>query len=174
MLFIEAMKRVQDLTGISYEYLTPVVFGNAVDWFAATNYVLASQLIQPEVGLLVFRTECYSTNLNAAATDLLQPKAVPPGFAYWKMAPIFSDGSALDVENDLTDQVNRTHIILDCDCFVLSTPGANAYLNLCGILDSTPDAVTRSVRTTCYGFFMPIKIYEKLHNQFYYPNMPTT
>jgi hypothetical protein len=173
MIFIEAMKKIQELTDIPYHELSPIVFGNDVAWLAPDNYILASQLIPTQTGLLVFRTECYTTNLNAAATDILQPKATPPGFAYWTMASLFSS-VPVGNDTDLTDQTNQAHVILDTDCFLLAVAGANPYLNLIGILDATPDGVTRQIRTTCYGFFVPYAVYERLRNQFYWPNMPTT
>lgn len=173
MLFPEVMKRIQELTEIPYHELSPIIFGNDIAWSAATTYVLASQLIPEQTGLLVFRTECYTTNLTAAATDLLQVKAIPPGFAYWTMSPLFSNIPTGN-DTDLTDQTNTTNVILDTDCFLLAVAGANPYLNLIGNLSAEPDGATRRVRTTCYGFFVPGAIYERLRNQFYWPNMPTT
>jgi hypothetical protein len=171
MIFPEVMRRIQDLSGIPYYHLSPIIFGSNVAWLAATTYILASQQMPSQTGLLVFRTECYTVNTAlTAAGDVYQPKAVPAGFAWWRITNLFSSLGTAD--GDLTDQANASHIILDTDNWLFATPGGGNYLNLIGNLSASPD-VTRQVRTTCYGFFMPIKIYERLRAQFYLPNMPS-
>lgn len=171
MIFFEAAKRVSELTDVPFHFLSPIRFGNDVEWSSATNYVLASQFVPKEQGMLVFRTECYTTNLTNGASDFMMHQVTPPGEAYWTLADLFSTIPSSNI-TDQTDRVNVAHIMLDVDNWLLF--GGNQYVNLIGALDATPDAATRNIRTTVYGFFIPGEIYERLRNQFEWANMPNS
>jgi len=160
MIYFEAAKRIQELTEVKWHKLTPVLFGNAVEWTLGTEYILASIFVPNETGLLVFRTECYSTNTTSGAADFLSRKTTPPGEAWWMTGDDLTVTS--DNRNDQTDRANDAHIVLDVDNWLLFGPGQFAFL--VGALDAIVDA--RIVRTSCYGFFVPSEIYEQFRNQF--------
>lgn len=160
MIYFEAAEKVQKLTGILWHKLTPVLFGNAVEWNLGTEYILASLFVPNESGLLVFRTECYSTNTTSGAADFMSRKTTPPGEAWWMTGDDLTVTS--DNRNDQTDRANDAHIVLDVDNWLLFGPGQIAFL--VGALDAIADI--RTVRTSCYGFFIPSEIYEQFRNQF--------
>lgn len=170
MLIFELLKRIKDLTGVERKYLTPVKFGYDVAWLNAEDYVLAQQNVPATQCLLVARVECYTTNLNSGATDFMLHQVTPPGTAYWFGSSDFVFGG-LATGTPLTETNAEAHVILDTDDLLLF--GGNQYVKLVGALSATPDTTTRRVRTTCYGFYAPFRLFNKLRNQFTWANQPT-
>lgn len=160
MIYLEAAKRLQELTEIPYHKLTAVLFGNNVDWLAATTYILAAFYVPREQGLFVFRTECYTTNVNAGATDFMLRQTVPEGTARWATAT--TQTTVPGNLSDLTDPANVTSVVLDVDNWLLF--GSDQYALLIGELDVV--ATTRQIRTNVYGFLIPGEIFETINNGF--------
>lgn len=168
MIYLEAMDRIQKLTGSKAWQLAPVRFGYDITWLTATTYILAAQVIPTQRALIVFRTECYTTNLDPDQPDFMLHGATPPGVAWWTQANFFSTipGNAL---GDQTDRILPCHISLDCDNLLLF--GVNTTVQLLATLSASPGDVERSVRTACYGFYIQADAYEALRNNFEYPNL---
>lgn len=168
MIYLEALDKVSKLTETDWWRLAPVRFGFDVSWLAATTYILASQVIPNERGLLVFRTECYVTNLDETAGDFLIHGATPPGTAWWTQTNFYTTVPA-NALGDQTDRILPAHISLDCDNLLLF--GANTTIQLLAALSASPGDVTRQVRTAVYGFYISGDAYERLRNNFEFPNL---
>lgn len=137
--------------------IRPVKFGNNVAWSSANQYTLAQYQVPQESTLLILRTECYTVNLTAAASDYGIFEPPPPGEAWWVYYP--PDGSGLNGV-DVTSRLMKTHLALDADEFLLFQGNYNAAL--IGDFDATSDSATRQVRTLCYGYLIGPQITERL------------
>lgn len=162
MIYLEAAKRLQELTEIPYHKLTCVLFGNDADWLAQDDYILASFYVPREQGLFIFRTECYTTNINSGATDFMMRQVVPPGTAYWATGT--TQTTVPGALSQVTDSANVTNVVLDVDNWLLF--GSDRYAMLIASLQDTPDDVTRQIRTNVYGFLIPGEIFETVNNAF--------
>lgn len=162
MIYLEAAKRLQELTGVPYHKLSSVLFGNDASWAAQNNYILASFYVPRDQGLLVFRTECYTTNINSGATDFMLRQVIPPGTAYWATGQ--TQTTVPGLLNQVTDSANVTNVVLDVDNWLLF--GSDLYAILIAALQDTPDDVTRQIRTNVYGFLIPGEIFEMINNEF--------
>lgn len=168
MIYIEALKRISQLTETPWEGLAPVRFGFDVTWLTATTYILASQVIPDERGLIVFRTECYTTCLDPDQPDFMIHGVTPPGVAWWTQTNFYTTIPA-NALGDQTDRILPCHISLDCDNLLLF--GANTTIQLLATLSASPGDIERSVRTACYAFYITGKAYERLRNNFEFPNL---
>lgn len=168
MIYIEAATRVAQLTGTDWWRLAPVRFGYDVTWLAATTYILAAQVIPDERGLLVFRTECYTTNLDPDSSDFMIHGATPPGFAWWTQTNFYTTIPA-NALGDQTDRILPAHISLDCDNLLLF--GADTTVQLLATLSASPGDAERQIRTAVYGFYISGDAYERLRNNFEFPNV---
>lgn len=162
MIYLEAAKRIQELTEIPYHKLSSVLFGNDCTWEEEDTYILASFYVPKEQGLFIFRTECYTTNLTSGAADFMQRQVVPPGTAYWATGQ--DQNTVTGALNEVTDSANVTSVVLDVDNWLLF--GSGQYAQLIGVLAATADAAVRQIRTNCYGFLIPGEIFERFNNEF--------
>lgn len=167
MLYGEMLRKISQLIDVPYNEMSPLRFGNDVAWQAEDTYILASQYISSNQALIIVRTECYTTNLTPAATDAMQYQVTPPGFAFWALTGTFNVAPVGNI-SDQTDQTNPAHLMLNVDNWLLFP--ANQYATLVGILDQTFDGAERRIRTTCYGALIPGTAYERLRDQFEWPN----
>lgn len=182
MIYIEALRRLSQLVNeragseeearqqkkILWEDFAPVRFGSDVEWTIADTYILAAQRVPSERTLIVFRTECYVTNLDETSSEFLKHLATPPGTAWWAYAVQF-DTIPTSALTDQTDRTNQAHLILDTDNLLIFKSNVTAML-LGTLLASPGTDITRNIRTTCYGFYVPAEAYERLRNSFEFPN----
>jgi len=168
MIYLEAIRRISELTKTDWFELAPVRFGYDVTWLTATTYILAAQVIPDQRGLIVFRTECYTTNLDPDQPDFMIHGATPPGVAWWTQANFYTTIPAT-ATGDKTDRILPCHITLDCDNLLLF--GANTTIQLLATLTASPGDVERQIRTACYGCYIGGAAYERLRNNFEYPNL---
>lgn len=168
MIYLEALKRISELTETPWRDLSPVRFGYDVTWLAAATYILAAQVIPDNKMMIVFRTECYTTNLDPDQTDFLIHGVTPPGVAWWTQANFYTTIPA-NARGDQTDRILPCHISLDCDNLLLF--GAGTTVQLLATLTASPGDVERQVRTACYAFYTSAEIYERIRNQFEFPNL---
>jgi len=161
MLILEHLERLQRLTGVEFKYITPVEFGYAINWTAATVYILASCFIPKQQSLIVLRVEQHINNLT---TQKYEPP--PPGTANWLTSATLTNTG----ENE-TNPDAPVHLVCDVDTMLIF--GGNQYASLVGDLNANPDSgtVTRSINTTVYAYFVPADIAERLKKQFQFINV---
>lgn len=144
---------------VKYSEIQPVSFGYEINWSAATTYTLASYRVPANSWMIVLRTECYTVNYTAGASDYNLYGATPPGTAYW----IRANDSSSTASSIVTPQNSEAHLLLDVDQFLGFQPGQ--FANLIGVLDAPADGDTREVRTRVYGYLVGNDIVDALLDQ---------
>ena len=144
---------------VLYSEIQSVIFGYDIGWSAGTTYTLASYQVPINSWMIVLRTECFTTNYTAGASDYNLYGAPPPGTAYWIRALDSSSTPASYV----TPRNSESHLLLDVDQFLSFQPGQ--FANLIGVLDAPADGDTRQVRTRVYGYLVGNEIVDALLGQ---------
>jgi len=154
MLIATHLEQLTRLSGIATRSIKPVKFGFQVNWSAATAVTLAAIEIPDNAALVIMRVECSTVNWDTAATDFGLVTTHPPGKAYWLV------GDAIGAGRPVTNKNAPAHLVLDTDEFLLVAE--KTTLTLIEEFDAPPDAYLRKVRTTVYGYFVPVSVAEAL------------
>lgn len=149
MLVARHINQICELTGLATNEISPVKFGAAVDWSAATGLILAQFSVPQDSYLAVMRVECYTVNLTSGAADYGMYEPPPPGYAYWFAGPDVTTVTG----NIVTNYKARSHVLLDSDDLIVAPPGK--VLTLVGDFSAPSDGATRSVRTLVYSYLIP-------------------
>jgi len=158
MLILEHLKILSQLTELPISGIKPVRFGFKLNWSASATVTLASCLIPDSTALVVLRTECYVVNLTSGAADYGYYQPPPPGTAWWLTANDVNTSG-----QNFTDPNAPTHLVCDTDELIFFPSGR--YVNLVATLEVSPDGATRAIRTTCYGYYVPAGVVDRLANQ---------
>lgn len=150
MLILKHLEQIEDLTGIKPHQVKPVKFGLEVGWNLASQYVLAAHFVPDNVALLVLRVECVMINQTVGAADFNIAQPAPSGKAYWTTSPDAALGKPV------TNANARTHVVLDVDELLIFA--GNQWASVVGDFNAPPDADTRQVRTTVYGYYVPSEV----------------
>ena len=142
MLIATHLEQLTRLSGIATRSIKPVKFGFQVNWSAATAVTLAAIEIPDNAALVIMRVECSTVTTH------------PPGKAYWLV------GDAIGAGRPVTNKNAPAHLVLDTDEFLLVAE--KTTLTLIEEFDAPPDAYLRKVRTTVYGYFVPVSVAEAL------------
>ena len=144
---------------VPFSLIKPQPFGFRTNWNAAGLRTLASMRVPKHRRLIVLRTECYTVNYTAGATDFNAYGVPPLGKAYW----IRANDTGQTPRQVMTPTNAPTHLTLDVDC-LLSFP-SNCNANLIGDLDAPPDGLERKVNVLCYGYLVGAQIADALTSQ---------
>lgn len=130
-----------------YAEITPVKYGQVVQWSAATDYFLALYQIPAEASFhVVLRVECYSVNYTAGAADFGSFEPPPPGAAFW----VYATPGTFTTQQIVIGDFGAIQRLLDADEYLFFKGGYN--IALIGSLNVSPDGDTRAVRTLVYGY----------------------
>ena len=139
-----------------WNQIKPIKYGNTVQWEAATTYTLADYQIPRDAAYhIVLRVECYTVDLTSGAADYGLSEPPPPGKAFWEYIP-YGTGTTYV----LTDVNAQSPLLLDVDDFKIFKQGYTVAL--IGNFLVSPDALTRAVRTTVYGYDVGPQIVERI------------
>ena len=138
--------------------IKPVKFGYETAFEEAdVTVTLAAQMLVDNVGLCIARVQTYMVNTDNTNNDYLIWRNFPPGVAWWAMART-AGGT---VVTNFTPTPAPGHLPLDCDELLWFPPGH--VINLLFTPSAAPpDTGTWVIRTTCFGFFVPPGIYDRL------------
>lgn len=162
MLQLKHLRLIRDLTGCEPKEIKAIKFGIEVQYTTATALILAAQTVPVDAAaLLVLRTHAYMLNADETATDYAVRRVVPPGVALWRLGTRTETTGYTIADLIQTDPTAFPNLLLDEDEFLFFPPAFNALLQFTPT-DAAPAAGAWFIRATCYGYFVPPLVVDKL------------
>jgi len=152
---------IRDLTGCEPKEIKSIKFGTETAFTAAVALIVAAQTVPVDAALLVLRTHAYMLNSDTTATDFAVRRVVPPGVSFWRLGTRTETTGYTIADLIQTDPSAPANLALDEDEFLFFPPAFNALLQFTPSA-GPPVAGTWLIRVTCYGYFVPAGVVDKL------------